>query len=221
MIIVTALLLTLLAHRPVGADEPVVRPKVVLLGDSIRLSYAPTVIRELEGRAVVVHPQANGQDSANLLKHLQEWVIAEKPDVVHFNCGIHDTKKDKATGGFQVPPEQYAANLREIVETIRRETSATVIFATTTPIIDDRAASKRQDRSYELLDASIEQYNAIAVEVMRELKVPVDDLRAVCGDARERAELMNDDGVHFGAAGQERLGKAVAVCLLQHLPVGD
>ena len=79
----------------------------------------------------------------------------------HHNCQgdyrshtVHDTKKSKTTGTFQVPPEQYEANLRKIVERIRRETKATVLFATTTPIIDDRAAQGRTKAEYELLEAS-------------------------------------------------------------------
>src|SRR5688572_30255294 len=131
-------LLFLLLAVPAFAQEKL--PKVVLIGDSIRMSYAPTVARQLEGKAVIVESKANGGDSSNVLAKLKEWAINEQPDIVHFNCGIHDTKKDKQTGTFQTPPEKYEANLRKIVETLRKETKAKVIFATTTPIIDDRAA---------------------------------------------------------------------------------
>ena len=191
-----------------GAD-PVDLPKVVLIGDSIRLSYAPVVERELAGQAVVIQAQANGGDSSNVLKHLHEWAVEHQPDVVHFNCGIHDTKRDKATGRFQVPPDQYEANLRKIVATLRRETSAKLIFAATTPILDERAASSRGEAAYELLDASTVEYNRIAERVMRELEVPVNDLRAACGDDTERGSLISKDGVHFTPEGRERLGRTV------------
>ena len=62
---------------PAAAQPP---PKVVLVGDSIRLGYAPLVAGKLDGKAVVVSPKANGGDSTNVLKHLDEWVIREKPD---------------------------------------------------------------------------------------------------------------------------------------------
>jgi len=193
-------------------------PKVVLVGDSIRMSYAPLVEKEFAGKAVIISAKANGGDSNNVLKHLDEWVIRQQPAVVHFNCGIHDTKKFKTTGRFQVPPDQYEANLRKIVDRIRSQTKAVVLFATTTPILDDRAAATRGKADYALLEASVEQYNAIAVKVMQELKVPVNDLHAVFPDAASRGEALAADGVHFTAAGQQALAKAVAAAVAQHLP---
>jgi lysophospholipase L1-like esterase len=227
LLIGLALCLTLSASIP-GADDPprtetapAALPRIVLVGDSIRLGYAPIVARRLEGRAVVISPKANGGDSANVLKHLDEWVIREQPAVVHFNCGIHDTKKSKTSGRFQVPPEAYEANLRTIVERIRAGTKATVVFATTTPVLDDRAARARTKAAYELLDASTEQYNGIARKVMGELGVPVDDLRAAVGDADTRARLMGSDGIHFQAEGREVLGNAVATFLTTLLPAAQ
>lgn len=201
------------------APQPL--PKVVLLGDSIRMGYAPIVEKELAGKAIVVSPKANGGDSSNTLKHLEEWVIREQSAIVHFNCGIHDTKKSKSTGKFQVPPDQYEANLRKIVERIRKETKATVLFATTTPILDDRAAKGRAKAEYELLEASVEQYNEIAKRVMQDLKVPVNDLHGLSADADLRTQLISGDGVHFTTPGRERLGKAVAQFILKHLPARE
>jgi lysophospholipase L1-like esterase len=206
--------LALPADQPPRPDLP----KVVLVGDSIRLGYAATVEKELAGKAIVISPKANGGDSSNVLKHLDEWVIRQRPDVVQFNCGIHDTKKSKTTGKFQVPPEQYEANLRKIVGRIRQETKAVVLFATSTPILDERAAKTRSKLDYELLEASIEQYNRIAGKVMEELHVPVNDLHAVLPDAETRARLMTADGVHFVPEGSQLLGKSVAAVIAKHLP---
>lgn len=202
------------------AAEPAKLPRVVLHGDSIRLAYAPLVAKLLEGKATIVSSKANGSDSTNQLKTIRQWGIAEKPDVVHFNCGIHDTKKDKKTGKFQTSPELYEKNLRQIVETLRKQTGATVIFALTTPINDERAIKLRADKSYDVLDASTVEYNKIAERVMKELKVPFYDLRSVIGDADERAKLIMPDGVHFTPAGNEKLAKAVSEVVEQNLPKG-
>lgn len=196
-------------------------PKVVLVGDSIRLSYAAAVQKSLDGTAAVISPKANGSDSGNVLKNLETWVIREQPDMVHFNCGIHDTKKFKATGKFQVSPKTYESNLRAIVARIRAKTDAVIVFATTTPILDARAAKIRSDRDYELLGASVEQYNAIASRVMRELMVPVNDLHKALSNADASVEsLIGGDGVHLTAAGQTLAGRQVAQVITRQL-LGD
>jgi len=203
-----------------AADETPAKalPKVVLIGDSIRLSYAPVVAKQLAGKASIVSPKPNGGDSSNVLKNIEAWAIREQPAVVHFNCGIHDTKKFKATGKFQVSPEQYEANLRDIVSQLRKKTKAKILFALTTPIVDDRAAKTRAERDYELLNASTEQYNEIAQRVMKELDVPVNDLRKALGTPEEQARAIVDDGVHFNKQGVDKLAAAVTAFLSEHLP---
>lgn len=200
------------------AAEPTKLPRVVLHGDSIRMAYAPFVAKQLEGKATIISFKNNGSDSTNQLKTIGQWAIAEKPDVVHFNCGIHDTKKDKKTGKYQTSPEQYEQNLRQIVETLRKQTGATVIFALTTPIVDERAIKQRADKSYDVLDAGTVEYNKIAERVMKELNVPINDLRSVCGDTQEQAKLIVPDGVHFTPEGNAKLAKAVAEVVEKNLP---
>jgi lysophospholipase L1-like esterase len=222
MLRLTCILIASLLWVAIGraADEPrdPNLPTVVLMGDSIRLGYTRAVAKQLAGKANVVSPSANGGDSSNVLKNLEAWIIRAQPTVVHFNCGIHDTKKFKETGKFQVSPEAYEANLRAIVAQLRKQTKATVLFALTTPIVDDRAAQQRADKNYELLDASTVQYNAIARRVMQELAVPVNDLRTALGDSTEHARLINADGVHFTSEGSEKLAAAVAAFVTEHLP---
>src|SRR5262245_48119623 len=107
-------------------------PKVVLIGDSIRMGYASLVAKQLEGKATVISSAVNAEDSGNVLKHLDEWVISEQPDVVHINAGLHDLKR---TGpAYQVPLANYQSNLKSILQAIRTRTKAKIVFATSTPI---------------------------------------------------------------------------------------
>src|SRR3954451_17989784 len=89
-------------------------PKVVLIGDSIRMGYAPKVAERLAGKAGVISSPDNGGDSANVLANLDEWVVRQKPDVVHLNCGLHDLKRAKQDGRHQVEIDGYIDNLRKI-----------------------------------------------------------------------------------------------------------
>ncbi len=212
-------LFVLLAPSPAQtppAAGPADLPTVVLIGDSIRLGYAPLVVKRLEGRARVVSPAANGGDSANVLKHLDEWVIGAKPAVVHFNCGLHDLKFDKKSNKHQVERQQYAANLRQIVGRLRQETSAAIVFADTTPILDDRHARRRA--GFDRFEADVRRYNQTAAAVMRELGVPVDDLHGVVEQGGPE-KLLGNDGTHYTPAGYARLAEAVADCVTRQLTV--
>lgn len=211
--IVASLAVPVLGQAP-AAKAPL--PKIVLVGDSIRMGYAPLVAKRLEGKAVVVSAKANGGDSGNVLKNLDDWVIGEKPDVVHFNCGLHDLKLSKKTKQHQVEPAEYEKNLKRIVERIRKETGAALVFATTTPIHDQRHAQRGGD--FDRVEADVQKYNATALAVMKEAGVVVHDLHwAVEQGGVDK--MLGPDGTHYPAAANERLAEAVADCLLRQLIV--
>src|SRR5262249_40281058 len=179
--------------------------RVVLLGDSIRLGYAPLVAKALAGKVEVISSPANAGDSAAVLAHLDEWVLGEKPVVVHFNCGLHDLKIDKKTKLPQVPLDQYDANLKKIVDRLQKETSAALVFANTTPILDERHA--RRGAAFDRFEADVRRYNDAALAVMRVAGVPVHDLHGVVEQGGAE-QLLSADGTHYTAAGYERLAEA-------------
>src|SRR5262245_24648012 len=162
-------------------------PGVVLIGDSIRTGYAPKVVARLAGRVAVISPPANGGDSANVVEHLDEWVIRQQPDLVHLNCGLHDLKRSKSDGHHQVEPDRYAESLRRIVARIREACGAALVFADTTPILDDRHARRGAD--FDRTGADVRRYNAAAVAIMSELVVPVHDLHWVVEQGGPEAML--------------------------------
>jgi dienelactone hydrolase/lysophospholipase L1-like esterase len=188
----------------------------VLVGDSIRLGYAPRVAERLSGKAVVISASDNGGDSANVLAHLDEWVIRQQPDVVHINCGLHDLKRSRKDGRHQVEPERYGENLRQIVSRIRAGSNAVLVFANTTPILDDRHARRGAD--FDRTDGDVRVYNAVAATVMSELGVPVHDLHWVVEQGGAEA-MLGPDGTHYTAAGSDRLAEAVADCVLRQVTI--
>jgi lysophospholipase L1-like esterase/dienelactone hydrolase len=205
-----------LAHAQIEpARKDAGLPKVVLIGDSIRLGYAPKVAERLAGKAVVKSPEANGEDSRNLLAHLDEWVIREQPDVVHFNCGLHDIKTSK-DGQCQVAIADYEANLREIVARIRARTSAAILFGNTTPILDDRHAAR--GAGFDRFEADVKRYNDRARAVMKEAGVPVLDLHWAV-EQGGASVLLGSDGTHYTPGGNDRLAEAVADSILRQLTI--
>jgi dienelactone hydrolase/lysophospholipase L1-like esterase len=189
---------------------------VALIGDSIRLGYAPRVVERLSKKAEVFSPPENGGDSANVLAHLDEWVLRRKPDVVHLNCGLHDLKRSKKDGSHQVEVDRYVENLRRIVARIREGSDAAIVFADTTPVLDDRHARRGAD--FDRTEADVRRYNDAAVALMIELGVPVHDLHGLIEQAGMKA-MLGRDGVHYTAEGYDRLAGAVADCVLRQLTI--
>ena len=190
-------------------------PTVVLIGDSIRMGYAPIVADMLKGKAHVVAAKENGGDSSRVLANLDQWAIAEQPAVVHFNCGLHDLKMSRKTHKPQVSLEDYEKNLREIVDRLRKETKARIIFATTTPIRDQLHAKRRGD--FDRHESDVERYNEVALKVMKEKGVEIDDLHAVVTEAGID-KVQRTDGTHYLPAGYQALAKAVVKSVTKDLP---
>jgi len=184
-------------------------PVVILIGDSIRMGYQAVVTRELEGVAEVWGPEQNGGNSANILAHLEEWMLSKEASVVHINCGLHDLRKEFDTGEPAIGLEAYEANVREILGRLKKAFAGKIVWVTTTPVNEEwHHANKGFDR----FEADVDAYNKIASGIAGELGIPIDDLFSVIAEVGKDG-LLREDGVHFTEEGSELLGKAVAGCI--------
>lgn len=210
------LLLTLLFAIPHigGAQEPAKKlPTAVLIGDSIRMGYAPEVIKALQGKVTIISPKPNGGDSSNVLKNLKVWAIDPQPDLVHINCGLHDLKKMK-NGSFQVSLADYEKNLNEIITQLKTSTKAKLVYALTTPIIDERHAGRKAN--FDRFDADVKKFNEVATKVMKKHGVPLNDLYQVV-QQNDPAKCLGKDGTHYTPAGNAFLVKAVTAKITEML----
>jgi len=189
---------------------------IILLGDSIRLGYQDIVRGELAEWAEIWAPEENGRDSRNILAHLDDWVIARAPDLVHLNCGLHDLKREFNATMNQVPLDEYATNVRTILTRLQRATRAQITWATTTPVNE---AWHHANKEFDRFESDVIAYNSCATQIARELNIPIDDLYAVVTHFG-RDKLLLPDGVHFTAAGYTLLGKHVAQAIKQNLRRG-
>jgi lysophospholipase L1-like esterase len=185
--------------------------KVVLIGDSIRMGYQGLVREKLGARAEVLAPAENCAHGLRVREGLHEWAIAPRPDVVHFNAGIHDLGW---MAGETVPRftiSAYVRNLRIIVQRLHAQTSARLIFATTTPFLAPCNPSVPRHRCRPA--AAVPRYNAAAVRLMRKVGVEIDDLCAAVMSAGID-ECLGEDRIHMSARGNEVLADAVVRSLL-------
>ena len=207
--------LLLLVATPVFAQPKAELPRVLLVGDSIRMGYAPIVAKKLDGIAVVYSAKENAGDTATTLKQIDGWLAEAKPLIVHWNNGLHDLKLAKKTKTHQVPLTDYSTNLKKLLETMRKSTTH-VIFATTTPIIDDRHALRKAD--FDRFDADVKKFNMTASETLLPLGIPIHDLNRIVQDG-DPTKMLGKDGTHYTPAGYERLADAVVDVIKRQLAI--
>lgn len=199
------------------------KPRVLLLGDSISIGYDKPVRQMMRGKAAVFRPMRDNKRPENCggtllgVQRIDTWLKAEggKWDVIHFNFGLHDLKrvdpKTKKNSNnpkhpHQSVPARYERQLRTIVKKLRA-TGASLVFATTTPV-------PKGVRPYRGIEDPV-QYNEIAKRVMKENKIPIDDLFTFA-NAR-LAEIQQPRNVHFSPKGSRALAGEVVKHLHQAL----
>jgi lysophospholipase L1-like esterase len=181
-------------------------PRVLLIGDSISIGYTLPTRKLLEGKANVHRIPTNGGPTKNGIANLKKWLGDGKWDVIHFNWGIHDLKF-MPDGKRQVEAADYEANLRSLVATLKT-TGAKLIWASTTPIPEGELNPQRKF-------GQVPEYNAIAVKVMTENEVAINDLNAWMTPRFE--ELHKPKDLHYTEAGSEHLARKVAEAITQVL----
>ena len=191
------------------------KPIALLVGDSICMGYRPFVKKRLEDKVEIIGIDDNGGDSGNILKNFGKWFINRNANLIHFNCGLHDLKIDPNTGNYQQPLDAYKENLPKIVQRLKNETNAIIVWATITPVIDEwHSAVKGFDRHIKDVDS----YNKVASAIMKNSGIIIDDLYSVIMNDKIENCLMND-GVHINEHGNELLNKTVSDCILKELGI--
>lgn len=188
--------------------------KVLLLGDSIRENYQCTVQELLKEIAEVYYTNDNGRFSSFMLRFLHEWFNAISRhgefefDIIHFNCGLWDVLRLSNEERNFIDKDQYAQNLKRIVDRIRWfYPNAQIIFGLTTKIIEPGFEPGTETGCR--LNSDIEEYNKIASDLMSNLGVAINDLWEVSVGVPAEAR---SDMVHFDTdLGKQILGNKVAM----------
>ena len=174
--------------------------KIVLLGDSIRLiGYGPIVEKYFKEKGYDVYQP---EDNCRFTKYFLRLLFDKKEqiqdaDVIHFNVGKWDLCRlfdDKET--FSTI-EEYRNNLIRITKILLSITPK-LIFATSTPV---RKEQPHEDNK------TIEEFNRVAVEVMKSFNIPINDLYTLLKD--DIYDNICEDCMHLSEHGKERCAKQV------------
>jgi lysophospholipase L1-like esterase len=199
------------AARPQPPQDDPRLPRVMLIGDSISVGYTDAVRAELAGLANVHRVEGNAGPSSSGVQKVDDWIAPGKGrwDVVHFNFGLHDLKLGTGgktnqpyptSDGHQVPLAEYEKNLRTIVGKLKT-TGATLIWCATTPVPTGKLDPLRRP-------GDEVAYNAVALKIMQENGVAVNDLHAFA--LSQPPGLQQPANVHFTKEGSAILARQVA-----------
>lgn len=196
--------------------------KVMLLGDSVRMGYSP-LVKERLCDCEIVEPEENCRFSSYMLNSLRFWLPQMgQPDIIHFNAGLWDTACLYVDDGPFTPKDEYVRNILSIARELKRF-NVPVIFATSTPVnaedisavatpsVDDPdgATVFKQD------NLRIAEYNAAAVEALKEQGIIINDLFSLIIDKRD--EYISPDGIHMNDRGKAVLADAVAEIIKKYI----
>ncbi len=202
-------------------------PNVMIIGDSIRMrigngtGYIQNAYRHLIGQANLGHVPHNSGGTITGLKLIDNWV-ASRPDIVHYNAGLHDLalfkNKEKKPSKY-TDVATYQKNVEAILNRIKAAGAKTIIWATNTPVDDEwhaRRSTGTGSRTLIRKDADVERYNAASIEVATRMGIEVNDLYTPLKEAGVRKVVL-PDGVHLNHFGSELAGSLVAKAVKRHL----
>ena len=200
-----------LSRAYAGQANPM--PRVLLLGDSISMGYNQSVKNALDDEAMLFRPQENCAGTTHGCLRIDDWLKIDGGhfDVIHFNFGLHDLKRENPDGKASNNPDDdnqadlqtYERQLRRIVSRLKA-TEARLIFATTTPVPEGEVRPHRDPED-------VDRYNEIARQVMAEHEIPINDLFAFASSRLE--DIQRPANVHFTTMGSNTLGQQVAAQL--------
>ncbi len=187
---------------------------VVCFGDSItHLGYPQLIANQLGVRAI--NAGVGGNTTKAGLARIEKDVLALHPDAVTILFGTNDSVLDRPKT-YKVSPQQYEANLTEMV-THCRQAGAQVVLATLPPIVAGPYFTRHPKANYDAeggLDSVLANYQAIAQRVGKKLSVTVVDLQnTLAQDWPQHSR----DGVHPDAEMSRQIAAQLAVALAQVL----
>jgi len=201
--------LTGCASSPPHKAEPARKPTALIVGDSISMEqsgFFKGLVERIGDRVDIVHNPGNASNSAHVAANIGKWVEAASPDIIHINCGLHDIKFYRDKKALAIPPDQYEQNLRQIAGYLKGLKDTKVVFALTTPVVDEwHHANKPFDRR----EADVRHYNTIARRIMSEHGITISDLYQPIIEAGPESCLVKD-GVHMNGKGNRILADIVA-----------
>ena len=167
------------------------KPRVLLIGDSITRSYRPYVNGLLKEKVHVDMLATSRAVDNPALRQEIDYILGQNPgvyQVVPFNNGLH---------GFHINKYDYQMQLEDIILHIKNRIAHNrIILATSTPVLKQESLVEPDTcRNPIVLDRNI-----IVYRLANKYQLEVNDLYAAMA---EKSQCRIDDGFHFNINGQQ------------------
>lgn len=190
--------------------------KIVLIGDSIRMGYDKYIRDALEGAAKVYYPPENCRFAEYVLRYAHVWKEdggwGDDIDLVHWNAGLWDALE--LFGDVPLTSlDYYGEAIGRIDKRLRMLfPRAKLVFATSTSVNEEMS-----DPDFTRHNATIEKYNARALEVLSETDTTINDLYSLTATF---PDSYHSDFVHFYTPeGTELIGGKVLSVICEFLDI--
>lgn len=194
-------------------------PRVLSVGDSISMNYEKPAREALKGKANYHIIEDNCWSVHRGVAFMAYWLgdYTKKGrhwDVILFNSGMHDMKQKTLDGDYAVPLDVYKEKLRKEIS-IMKETGATLVFCTTTPVPNTGGSAKYAYR----VKGAERDFNRAALEVLQDYpEIQINDLCKVVNESSELDAWRQGTDVHYWKAPEQAVvGRAVADAVITAL----
>jgi hypothetical protein len=177
--------------------------KIMLIGDSIRLSYQSKVAKLLSSTSTIVGPEDNCRFSAYTLFNISTWLLDETYDVIHWNNGQWDTCY-MPDGKIHTSIDEYLRT-QERIASILQKRSKRLIFALTTPVWPEMF---QNGEIYPRRNEDIKKYNNALVGLLSNFDVEINDLYSPL--EKDIKRYICDDMVHLSKDGVNLCAKLIS-----------
>lgn len=181
--------------NPIDGDDPAL-PRLLVIGDSISMNYEPSARESLKGIVNYHRNEGNSFSSNYGTQYADFWLgdytkKGHQWDIIHFNHGLHDLKQSGPDAPFATPIETYKANLRTVIE-ILKKTGAKLVWCTTTPVPQTANGNYGRQKGSEVA------FNEAAMEVMKEYpEIQINDLCKVVKESTVFDNQRKGWDVHY------------------------
>ena len=177
-------------------------PRIMLIGDSIVVGHAPVLAEVLADKASVAFFATSRIVGDPAYTRELMTAMADMPvDLIEFNNGLH---------GFHYDTAFYRNNLQMTLEHLQTSFRCPIRWRNSTPITLPDEPEKLHPESNRI----VEERNLAAAEVMRNARIPEDDMYRLM---LSRPELRRMDGYHYNDEGKKIQAEFLAGILLKAL----